>query len=192
MSVGVHPMSDITCSTWLVWDLSLVCVYALHGLWSAEDRKLTPQECQCHLDNKFCLFCGTTGHVTKDCPKSSLASTKAQHPSLIRTRLCLPAWTWKKTEQSLRLHMTWGLQWTPSCKNPYSQCICSFKSYLTHSFLELWHPSRYGLKSLVDSRSSDSFIDSVFVQAQHLPAYGIPSIKLWLINGTLVLSSCRH
>jgi len=40
------------------------------------------------------------------------------------------------------------------------------------------------LKSLVDSRSSDSFIDSVFVQTQHLPAYSIPPIKLWLIDGT--------
>ena len=40
------------------------------------------------------------------------------------------------------------------------------------------------LKSLVDSGSSDSFICSVFVQTQHLPAYGIPPIKLWLIDGT--------
>src|SRR5882724_1442810 len=43
-----------------------------------KDGKLTPQECQCHLDNKLCLFYGTAGHITKDCPKSSLASTKAQ------------------------------------------------------------------------------------------------------------------
>jgi len=40
------------------------------------------------------------------------------------------------------------------------------------------------LKSLVDSGSSDSFIYSVFVQTQHLPAYGIPPIKLRLIDGT--------
>src|SRR5882724_3613591 len=40
------------------------------------------------------------------------------------------------------------------------------------------------LKSLVDSRSSDSFIDSVFVQTQHLPAHGILPIKLQLIDGT--------
>src|SRR5882724_6162407 len=40
------------------------------------------------------------------------------------------------------------------------------------------------LKSLVDSRSSNSFIDSVFVQTQLLPAYGILPIKLQLINGT--------
>jgi len=36
----------------------------------------------------------------------------------------------------------------------------------------------------VDSGSSDSFIDSVFIQTQHLPAYGIPPIKLRLIDGT--------
>src|SRR6266481_1768139 len=40
------------------------------------------------------------------------------------------------------------------------------------------------LKSLVDSGSSNSFIDAVFVQTQHLPTYGIPPIKLHLIDGT--------
>src|SRR5882724_10911225 len=40
------------------------------------------------------------------------------------------------------------------------------------------------LKSLVDSGSSNSFIDSAFVQTQHLPAYGILPIKLQLIDGT--------
>src|SRR5882724_8967369 len=43
-----------------------------------KDGMLTPQEHQHHLDNKLCLFCGTAGHVAKDCPKSSLASAKAQ------------------------------------------------------------------------------------------------------------------
>src|SRR5882724_3936071 len=40
------------------------------------------------------------------------------------------------------------------------------------------------LNSLVDSASSHPFIDSVFVQTQHLPAYDIPPIKLRLIDGT--------
>src|SRR5712664_1653763 len=40
------------------------------------------------------------------------------------------------------------------------------------------------LKSLMDSGSSDSFIDSAFVQTQHLPTYSIPPIKLRLIDGT--------
>jgi len=43
-----------------------------------KDGKLTPQECQRRLDNKLCLFCGTAGHVAKDCPKSSSASAKAR------------------------------------------------------------------------------------------------------------------
>src|SRR5882724_6285226 len=40
------------------------------------------------------------------------------------------------------------------------------------------------LNSLVDSRSSDSFIDSAFIKTQHLPAYGIPPIWLRLIDET--------
>src|SRR5882724_4015601 len=40
------------------------------------------------------------------------------------------------------------------------------------------------LNSLVDSGSSDSFIDLAFVKTQHLPAYGIPPIWLRLIDGT--------
>src|SRR5882724_10382740 len=37
--------------------------------------------------------------------------------------------------------------------------------------------------SLVDSGSSNSFIDSAFIKTQHLPAYGIPPIWLRLIDG---------
>src|SRR5882724_12455317 len=33
----------------------------------SKDGKLTPQECQCHMDNKLCLFCSTAGHIAKDC-----------------------------------------------------------------------------------------------------------------------------
>src|SRR5882724_2382111 len=43
-----------------------------------KDGKVTPQERQCCLDNKLCLFCGTSRHVAKDCPKSTLASSKAR------------------------------------------------------------------------------------------------------------------
>ena len=38
--------------------------------------------------------------------------------------------------------------------------------------------------SLVDSGSSDSFIDSTFVNLHHLPTRGIPPIKLRLMDGT--------
>src|SRR6266481_5476069 len=41
-----------------------------------------------------------------------------------------------------------------------------------------------GSKSLVDYGSSNSFIDSTFVQTQQLPTYSIPPIKLCLIDGT--------
>jgi len=34
-------------------------------------QKANSQERQHCLDNKLCLFCGTSGHVAKDCPKST-------------------------------------------------------------------------------------------------------------------------
>src|SRR5882724_6013832 len=40
------------------------------------------------------------------------------------------------------------------------------------------------LNSLVDSGSSDSFINLAFVKTRHLPAYGILPIQLRLIDGT--------
>ena len=36
-----------------------------------KDGKLTPQECQRRMDNSLCLFCGKTGHIAKECPKST-------------------------------------------------------------------------------------------------------------------------
>jgi len=45
-------------------------------------------------------------------------------------------------------------------------------------------PYSPGAGTLQYTGSSDSFIDSVFVQTQHLPAYGIPPIKLRFIDGT--------
>jgi len=52
-----------------------------------------------------------------------------------------------------------------------------FKPWLTHTSLTSDTLPNMVLKSLVDSGSSDSFNDSVFVQTQHLPAYGIPAYQ---------------
>jgi len=41
------------------------------------DGKVTAQEFQHHLDNDLCLFCGTLGHVSKDCTKTSSATSNA-------------------------------------------------------------------------------------------------------------------
>ena len=42
-----------------------------------KDGKLTPQECQCCMDNSLCLFCGKTGHIAKECPKSTAIAARA-------------------------------------------------------------------------------------------------------------------
>ena len=42
-----------------------------------KDGKLTPQERQCRMDNSLCLFCGKTGHIAKECPKSMAIAARA-------------------------------------------------------------------------------------------------------------------
>ena len=42
-----------------------------------KDSKLTPQERQCCLNKNLCLFCGVSGHMAKDCPKSTSAVAKS-------------------------------------------------------------------------------------------------------------------
>ena len=42
-----------------------------------KDGKLTPQERQRRMDNSLCLFCGKTGHIAKECPKSTAIAARA-------------------------------------------------------------------------------------------------------------------
>jgi len=83
----------------------------------------------------------------------------------------------KKTEQSLRLHKTWGLHWTPHAKTLTLNASTLSNPHSLTLFPDIWHPSGYGLEVPCGSGSSDSFIDSVFVQTQHLPAYGISTYQ---------------
>ena len=46
-----------------------------------KDGKLTPLERQRRLDKNLCLFCGVSGHMAKDCPKSTSAAAKARAAS---------------------------------------------------------------------------------------------------------------
>ena len=43
-----------------------------------KDGKLTEEECQRHIKEKLCMFCGQPGHMEKDCPKSTSKSTKTK------------------------------------------------------------------------------------------------------------------
>ena len=42
------------------------------------DGKLTPKEHQQHFNNDLCLYCGGTGHKSKDCKKAALSTSKAR------------------------------------------------------------------------------------------------------------------
>ena len=43
-----------------------------------KDGKLTEAERQCRIKEKLCMFCGQSGHMAKDCPKSTSKSAKAR------------------------------------------------------------------------------------------------------------------
>ena len=74
-----------------------------------KDRKITPQECQRHLDTSFASFVAPLDTSPRTVQNPARLLPKPKHPSLIRTILHLPAQTRKKTEQSSRLCMTQGL-----------------------------------------------------------------------------------
>jgi len=135
-------------------------------------------------DNSLPLLWPAAWHITKDCQKSS--SSFHQSPSvhsLIRTSPCLLAQTQKKTEQSS------NSAWTKIVLNSLVQKLLlsthPLFQILTHSlFPDFPHPSMV-LKSLVDSKIFWLLHwFCVFFQTQHLLAYGILPIKLWLIDGT--------
>jgi len=156
-----------------------------------KDGKLTPQERQRRLDNNLCLFCGTSGHVAKDCPKSSSASSKARASKTEQDKSTSSAWTRKRPEQSSRLRTNEDCVELPRAKTiTLNASALSNPDSLTLSLTSDTLPDMI-LKSLVDSGSSDSFIDSAFVQTQHLPAYGI-HYQAPIHQRTPILSSCRH
>jgi len=43
-----------------------------------KDGKLTEEEHQQRIKDKLCMFCGQPGHMARDCPKSTLKSSKAK------------------------------------------------------------------------------------------------------------------
>ena len=42
-----------------------------------KNGKLTGDECDHHMKEKLCLYCGEKGHVAHDCPKSAAAKARA-------------------------------------------------------------------------------------------------------------------
>jgi len=75
-----------------------------------KDGKITPQERQCILTTSFCLFWwAPLDTCPEDGPKSTLASSRLSIKDWSRRSLRPPTRTRKKTEQSSRLHTTWGL-----------------------------------------------------------------------------------
>jgi len=120
--------------------------------------------------------------------KSSQLLPKPKH--LIRL-VWSSSMDWKRLQQSLRLHMTQGLCWTSLMWNYITLNASALQSSLNHSFLTSNTLLDMVIESLVDSRSSNSFIDSMFVQTQHSQHMAFHLSSSELINGTSN-SSCQQ
>ena len=109
---------------------------------------------------------------------------KPERQRLSRTSPRLPAWTRKRLSSPRDSAQPEDCVELPRAK--FLILNASALSNLDSLTLSLTSDTLLNmvLNSLVDSGSSNSFIDSVFVQTQHLPAHNIPPIKLCLIDGT--------
>ena len=151
-----------------------------------KDGKLTLQERQRHFDNKLCMFCGGTGHTTKDCPKSSSSASKARAraaqasdskedkkklmcspPSSAQAEGCV---TQNCAKEILRLNAS-----ALSDPNSFWLSLTSFKI----------PDSKIPLLALVDSGSTHCFIDNKIVaNISDFDPYSVLPIELKLIDGT--------
>ena len=80
-----------------------------------KDGKLTLQGHQHRMDNSLCLFCRKTGHIAKECLKSSAITARAR-ATIWSYRS--PSWRrQKKIEQPPNPRTPWGLHLISSCTN---------------------------------------------------------------------------
>jgi len=147
-----------------------------------ERCKANSTEHQCHLDTSFASFVAPLD-MSPRMSKIQLGFRQSPSVQVWSDNLHLLAQIRKKDWAVLRLHMTRGLCWTLLCEtltlnasslsNPHSLTLFLTSDTLPDMVLKsLWIPI-FRL-----------FHWSVFVQTQHLPAYGILPIKLWLIDRT--------
>ena len=141
-----------------------------------KDGKLTPQERQCRLNKNLCLFCSASGHMAKDCPKSTSAAAKAHTAST--TPAPESTSTPKPSESKKRLSNPWDYARPEDCAElPCAKIVTLGTSalYDQDSLILLLTSDLIPdmiLTSLVDAGSSDSFLHSDFVQTQ--VALGVP------------------
>ncbi|KIK15996.1 hypothetical protein PISMIDRAFT_16095 [Pisolithus microcarpus 441] len=131
-----------------------------------KDSKLNAAECQRHLTNNLCLFCGEGGHSAKDCPKEGRG---------------------KKLVHSSREPARPGGSVDPICASTDIRLNASALSDPNSLMPSVSLPdlSVDNVSALVDSGSSHCFIDPSVVSKYSVPTKSVsPPIPLRLFDGS--------
>ena len=154
-----------------------------------KDGKLTAQECQQCLDNELCLLCGKSGHMVRNCPKSSKArAAKASNPKTSET----------KAEPSAKASKAKKVS-NPQTSACSKGCVDSLRadkevrlnasalSSTSSLIISLFSDSipDIPITPLVDSSSTHCFIESTFIRKHKIPTRHISLILLRLFIGSV-------
>src|SRR5271168_4726554 len=131
--------------------------------------------------NDLCLYCGIAGHKTKDCKKAAASKTKGR-AAQVQDK--------DKDSSKKSLSSPHSSAHPDDCVNPC--CALMEEVRLNASALSDPNYLRVPLTSaltsviiaLINSGSTDCFVDSNFAHTQDLPLTSIPPIRLRLLDGT--------
>jgi hypothetical protein len=144
-----------------------------------KDRKLKGNEWERCIKEGLCLYCGKPEHVATDCNKAAMAKAHASkvepmESAVSKKIVCNPQGTASQAEGCVDLdHVAKFVQLNVSAlldPDSFTICLTILKSL--------------SLPTLLDSSSSDSFLDSLFVFKNKIKMKSITPIRLCLFNGT--------
>ncbi|KAF9221430.1 hypothetical protein BS17DRAFT_819667 [Gyrodon lividus] len=143
--------------------------------------KLTSKERKCCFDLKLCMFCGASGHMAKDCHKSTSKAAKA----CTATTSALPDATLTASASKAKKIVCTGWGCVDSDHAPKEMKLnvsaLSNPNALTPPVTILSH----NIPALPDFSSSDCFYQYYLCYANQVKTYSVSTILLQLFDGTL-------
>ncbi|KIK72305.1 hypothetical protein PAXRUDRAFT_78081, partial [Paxillus rubicundulus Ve08.2h10] len=130
-----------------------------------------------HFDLKLCMFCGGSGHMAKDCRKSTSKAAKARAATI-----SAPPDAKLNSQNSARNGGCVDSGDAPK-ETKLNASALSDPNSLT-PFVSILSYDIPDFPALLDSGSSDCFIDTTFIAKIKIKTYPVPPILLCLFDGT--------